>query len=111
MNVALAVLIGGAIVAAVAIFLWARSRRRPPAVDPISATTGMNRSLTGRHSATVGSELSMDEALRRLVAYALDDSPRESLSLPPNPEHAPVFQAVQGVLERIEARPEYIPRR
>ncbi len=55
--------------------------------------------------------LSWDEALRRFVAYALDDAPREALSRPPDPDHAPVFKAVQQILERIEARPEYIPRR
>ena len=113
MNVALAALIGSVIAAVVVVLLWLASRRRKPAeVDPISATTGSNRSLTGRHAPdAVVNALSMNEALRRLVAYALDDAPRESLSLPPNPEHAPVFQAVQQVLERIEARPEYIPRR
>ena len=58
-----------------------------------------------------GASLSWDEALRRFVAYALDDVPREALSQPPDPEHAPVFKAVQQILERIEARPEYIPRR
>ena len=55
--------------------------------------------------------LSWDEALRRFVAYALDDAPREALSRTPDPDHAPVFKAVQQILERIEARPEYIPRR
>jgi HD-like signal output (HDOD) protein len=49
--------------------------------------------------------------LRRFVAYALDDVPREALSKPPDPAHAPVFQAVQQILERIDGRPGYIPRR
>jgi HD-like signal output (HDOD) protein len=52
-----------------------------------------------------------DEALRRLVAFALDDAPRESLSRAPDPAHAPVFQAVQAILEHIDAQPRYIPRR
>jgi HD-like signal output (HDOD) protein len=55
--------------------------------------------------------MSYNEALRRFAAYALDDAPREALSREPGPDLAPVFQAVQQVLERIEARPEYIPRR
>jgi HD-like signal output (HDOD) protein len=119
MTVALAVLIGGAIAACVGIYLWrAAARRKTPAADPIEATTssartltGTNRSLTGPQESGSGPVMSYNEALRRLVAYALDDAPRESLSTPPNPEHAPVFQAVQKILEKIEARPEYIPRR
>jgi HD-like signal output (HDOD) protein len=119
MTVALAVLIGGAIAAFVGIYLWrAAARRQTPAADPIEATTsstrtltGTNRSLTGPQESGSGPVMSCNEALRRLVAYALDDAPRESLSTPPNPEHAPVFQAVQKILEKIEGRPEYIPRR
>ena len=80
-------------------------------MDPIASTTGSNRTLTG--TTTTGDRLAIhwDEALRRFVAYALDDAPRESLSQPPDPEHAPVFKAVAEILERIEAQPEYIPRR
>jgi HD-like signal output (HDOD) protein len=114
MTGSLVVLIGGCLVAILAIVIWLRaSKRKPPELDPISTTTGSNRTLTGtrRAAASAQTSLSMDEALRRLVAYALDDSPREALSLPPNPEHAPVFLSVQQILEKIEARPEYIPRR
>lgn len=112
MTAALAVLIGGVIAAVILIFALRRAPRpKAPAVDAISSTTGSNRTLTGTHSSNASNTMSWNDALRRLVAYALDDSPREALSQPPNPEHAPVFQAVQQILERIEARPEYIPRR
>lgn len=110
MNALLAFLVGGGLVALIAVILWLRSRDKPARVDPISSSTGSNRTLTARQSGPESS-MSYDEALRRFAAYALDDAPRDSLSLAPNPEHAPVFQAVQQVLERIEARPEYIPRR
>src|SRR5688572_19528109 len=109
MNALLAFLVGGAVVALIALVLWRRSRGKPAAVDPIISTTGSNRTLTARQSGPA-SAMSYNEALRRFAAFALDDAPRESLSLPPNPDHAPVFQSVQQVLERIEARPEYIPR-
>jgi HD-like signal output (HDOD) protein len=111
MNASIAFLIGGAVVALVAVIIWLRaSRQKPPPVDPITSTTGSNRTLTAR---PVGTEtaMSLNESLRRFAAYALDDAPREALSRPPNPDHAPVFQAVQQILEKIEARPEYIPRR
>lgn len=112
MNSVLAFLIGGAIVALVAVVLWLRASRQrpPPPVDPLASVTGSNRTLTGTPRGLDGS-MNFDEALRRFAAYALDDVPREALSRPLNPDHAPVFQAVQQVLERIEARPEYIPRR
>jgi hypothetical protein len=112
MDALLAFLVGGALVALIAVVLWLRSSRPKAAapMDPLASVTGSNRTLTAR-SAGPASSMSFDEALRRFAAYALDDAPRESLSLPPNPDHAPVFQAVQQVLERIEARPEYIPRR
>jgi HD-like signal output (HDOD) protein len=55
--------------------------------------------------------MSWNAASRRFVAYALDDATRESPSKPPDPQHAPVFTGVAAILERIEARPEYIPRR
>ncbi len=72
---------------------------------------GSNRTLTGTSATGDSIGIHWDEALRRFIAYALDDSPREALSRPQDPEHAPVFQAVAQILERIEARPEYIPRR
>jgi HD-like signal output (HDOD) protein len=112
MEVSLAILIGGVVVAGVAVAVWVRATKQKPApVDPLVATTGSNRSLTGFHPAGGIATLHWDEALRSFVAYALDDAPREALSRPPNPEHGPVFQGVAQVLERIEARPEYIPRR
>jgi len=108
----LAYLIGGGVVAVLGIVIWMRTPRRKPApVDPIATTTGSNRTLTGTQPAGSGGSVQWDEALRRFVAYALDDAPREALSQPPDPTHAPVFQAVQKTLERIEARPEYFPRR
>lgn len=112
MNGALIFLVGGILVAVVGIVVWLRATRQKPApVDPIDSTTGSNRALTGAQPRGAVAQLSWDEALRRLVAYALDDVPREALSKTPDPEHAPVFKAVQEILERIEARPEYIPRR
>jgi len=106
-----ALLIGGALaVAGVLVFTRAR-RPKATAVDPIASTTSSNRILTGTDATGDRAAFHWDEALRRFVAYALDDSPREALSLPPDPEHAPVFQSVATILERIEARPEYIPRR
>jgi HD-like signal output (HDOD) protein len=119
MTIALAVLIGGAIVASLGFYLWKSApRRKAPPIDPIESTTsstrtltGHNRTLTGAHESGTSPVMSYNEALRRLVAYALDDAPREALSTPPNPDHAPVFQAAQKILEKIEARPEYIPRR
>jgi HD-like signal output (HDOD) protein len=108
----LAILIGGGAVAVLGIVAWlSATRRKPVPVDPIASTTGSNRTLTGTQPAGSGGSLQWDEALRRFVAYALDDAPRESLSQAPDPAHAPVFKAVQQLLERIEARPEYFPRR
>src|SRR6187399_2989270 len=112
MEVSLAILIGGVVVAGVAVAIWIRANRQKGApVDPLAATTGTNRSLTGIRPSGTGASLNSGEALRRFVAYALDDSPREALSRPLEPDHAPVFSAVQQILEKIEARPEYIPRR
>ena len=112
MNPSIAILIGGVLVALIAVVLWIRAtRQKATPVDPISATTGSNRTLTGTRPAGVVASLSWDEALRRFVAYALDDVPREALSKTPDPAHAPVFKAVQQILERIEAQPKYIPRR
>src|SRR5690349_22644641 len=112
MTASLAVLIGGVIAAAGILIVWRRSSRpKAPAADPIASTTGSNRTLTGTHSSKASDTMSWNDALRQLVAHALDDAPREALSQAPNPEHAPVFQAVQQILEKIEARPEYIPRR
>jgi len=108
----LAILIGGGVVAVLGIVIWMFSTRSKPApVDPIATTTGSNRTLTGTQPAGAGGSLQWDEALRRFVAYALDDAPREALSQPPDPAHAPVFKSVQQILERISARPEYFPRR
>jgi HD-like signal output (HDOD) protein len=114
MDPSIAILIGGVVVALIGIAVWLRATRqksKPTPVDPIASTTGSNRTLTGTGPRGAISLLNWDEALRRFVAYALDDVPREALSRPPDPEHAPVFKAVQQILERIEARPEYIPRR
>src|SRR5690349_19358515 len=108
----IAILIGGGILAVLGIAMWVSAPRRKPApADPIAATTGSNRTLTGTQPSGSAGSLQWDEALRRFVAYALDDAPREDLSRPPDPAHAPVFKAVQQALERIEARPEYFPRR
>lgn len=105
-------LVGGVLVGVVVVVVWVRATRRPPSpVDPIAATTGSNRSLTGTRPAAAAAAVDWDEALRRLVAFALDDAPRESLSRAPEPEHAPVFKAVQQILEHIDAQPHYIPRR
>jgi HD-like signal output (HDOD) protein len=109
----LIVLLGGAVVAVIVVVLWVRATSRKPApVDPIASTTGSNRALTGGVRPSGGATtLTRNEALRRLVAYALDDAPREALSKPPDPAHAPVFKAVQQILEKIDAQPQYIPRR
>ena len=112
MEASLAILIGGVVVAGIAVAVWMRATKQKAApVDPLVTTTGTNRTLTGSHRTGAGSSLNTSEALRRFAAYALDDSPREALSRPVPPDHAPVFTAVQKILERIEARPEYIPRR
>ena len=112
MTIAIAILIGGGALALAGIVAWMRAaRRKPEPVDPITATTGANRALTGTRPTGGIATLDWNEALRRFVAYALDDSPPESLSKSPDPEHAPVFKSVAAILERIEARPEYIPRR
>jgi len=108
----IAIMIGGVVVALVGIILWLRAtRQKTKPADSIESTTGPNRTLTGTQAAGAVASLDWDEALRRFVAYALDDVPRAALSRPPDPDHAPVFKAVQQILERIEARPEYIPRR
>ena len=108
----IAFLIGGVLVGVVVVVMWFRAPRRPPPpVDPIAATTGSNRSLTGNRPAAAAAAVNWDEALRRLAAFALDDAPRESLSRAPDPGHAPVFRAVQQILEHIDAQPRYIPRR
>ena len=108
----LAIVIGGIVlvVAGVAVFRRPTRQKHVPA-DPIAATTGSTRTLTGPQPTGDRAAIHWDEALRRFIAYALDDAPREALSLTPDAEHAPVFQAVSQILERIEARPEYIPRR
>jgi len=112
MNLSLSILIIGGILAFVAVTFWVNAtRRKPVAVDPIASTTGSNRTLTGTRPAAAGGSMHWDEVLRRFVAYALNDTPREALSEPPDPAHAPVFQEVAQILERIEARPEYFPRR
>jgi HD-like signal output (HDOD) protein len=108
----LAILIGGLALVVVGIVVFLRAtRQKPTPADPIAGTTASNRTLTGTTATGDRTAIHWDEALRRFVAYALDDSPREALSLPPDPDHAPVFKAVAQILERIEARPEYIPRR
>jgi len=112
MSGMVAILIGGAAVAVAGLVLYMRATRQKRApVDPIASTTGANRTLTGTTSTNNRAVFQWDEALRRFVAYALDDAARESLSEPTDPEHAPVFKKVAEILERIEARPEYIPRR
>lgn len=121
MSEILAALIGGALVAVIVIVVLvrgAKSNKPQGESDPIAATTGSartltgaTRALTGEREADIGKRMSYNEALRLLVAYALDDAPREALSTPTNPDHAPVFQGVKQILEKIEARPEYIPRR
>jgi HD-like signal output (HDOD) protein len=108
----MAFLVGGVLIAVVVVVVWIRATRRPPTpVDAIAAATGSNRTLTGNRPSASVAAFDWDEALRRLVAYALDDAPREALSRVPDPAHAPVFQAVQQILERIDAQPKYIPRR
>ena len=112
MDPLLPILIGGAVVAVAGVIIFLRMTRQKPApVDPITATTGSNRTLTGTSPTGDAIAIHWDEALRRFIAYALDDAPREALSRPQDPDHAPVFQAVSDILERIEARPEFIPRR
>ncbi len=112
MEGSLSILLGGVVLVGAAVLVWARARRqKAPPTDPIASTTGSNRSLTGTRPSGADTSLDWNESLRRFAAYALDDVPREALSKPPGPEHAPVFTAVQKILERIEARPEYIPRR
>jgi HD-like signal output (HDOD) protein len=112
MSATLAILIGGVLLGIVGVVIWVRAtREKPVEPDPIATTTGSNRSLTGTLPTGGIAAVDWDEALRRFVAFALDDTPREALSKPPNPAHAPVFKAVQQILEKIEAKPEYIPRR
>src|ERR1043165_2753034 len=107
MVVLVAVLVIGAVLAVAGVVTWLRgSRQKPAPVDPIAATTGSNRTLTGTSTSGNRVAIHWDEALRRFVAYTLDDAPRESLSEPTDPAHAPVFKAVADVLEKIEARPE-----
>jgi HD-like signal output (HDOD) protein len=108
----IAILVGIGVVAVLCIVAWRSSgRRKAEPADPIASTTGSNRTLTGTQPSGSAGTVQWDEALRRFVAYTLDDAPREALSQPPDPANAPVFKAVQQVLERIEARPEYFPRR
>src|ERR1041384_2436358 len=112
MTATIAVLIGGVLLGIVGVVIWVRATREKPVVpDAIATTTGSNRGLAGAGPTGGVAALDWDETLRRFVAYALDDAPREALSRPPDPAHAPVFKAVQQILEKIEARPEYIPRR
>ena len=112
MTATIAVLVGGVLLAIAGVVIWVRATsRKPVEPDAIATTTGSNRTLTGVRPTGGIAALDWDEALRRFVAYALDDAPREALSRAPDPAHAPVFKAVQQVLEKIEARPEYIPRR
>jgi len=112
MSATIAVLIGGIVLGIAGIVVWVRAtRQKPVEPDPIATTTGANRTLTGTRPTGGIAALDWDEALRRFVAYALNDTPREALSRPPDPSHAPVFKAVQQILEKIEAKPEYIPRR
>jgi HD-like signal output (HDOD) protein len=114
MDGSIVFLIAGAVIAIVGVVIWIRvTREKPVPVDPIAASTGSSRALTGTTSTISGGPAGIhwDEALRRFVAYALNDVPREELSKPVDPAHAPVFTAVSKILERIEARPEYIPRR
>jgi HD-like signal output (HDOD) protein len=112
MTAATGILIGGIVLAIIGVVIWVRATKKKAApIDPIAATTGSNRTLTGTRPTGGVSAISWNEALRQFVAYALDDAPRESLSKPPDPQHAPVFTGVAAILERIEARPEYIPRR
>jgi HD-like signal output (HDOD) protein len=112
MSALVAALVGGAVVVVAGIAVYLRATRQKPApVDAIASTTGSNRTLTGTTATGDRLAIHWDEALRRFVAYALDDTPREALSLTPDPEHAPVFKAVAEILEKIEAKPEYIPRR
>ena len=104
----IAIVIGGVVVALVGVFIWLLATRQKKAkpVDTIESTTGSNRTLTGAQPAGAVASLDWDEALRKFVAYALDDVPREALSRPPDRDHTPVFKAVQQILERIEARPD-----
>ena len=100
MTATLAVLIGGVLLGIIGVVIWVRATREKPVVpDPIATTTGSNRTLTGVRPTGGIAALDWDEALRRFVAYALDDAPREALSRAPDPAHAPVFKAVQQILE------------
>jgi HD-like signal output (HDOD) protein len=111
MSVGLSVLIGGVLAGIAGVVFWMRATRQkaePP--DPITSTTGSNRTLTGGRPGDAAS-FNWSESLGRLVANSLEDVPRDAQSESPKPEHAPVFKAVADILEKIEARPEYIPRR
>src|SRR5215510_6335157 len=111
MSPLLGVVLGGIALAVVGVAIFMRATRQKPApVDPIASTTGSARTFTGTRATGESAGIHWDEALRRFIAYSLDDTPREALSRPPDPDHAPVFQGVAQILERIEARPEYIPR-
>ena len=58
MEASLAILIGGVIVAGVAVAIWVRATRQKAApVDPIASTTGSNRSLTGIQPPGTGASL------------------------------------------------------
>lgn len=112
MDAWVAILLGVAFLVIVGMVVSRRRvRARPRSESAPAASTGTNRTLTGVPRPAAIVELDWDEALRRFVAYALDDAPRAALSAPPNPAHAPVIATVSKLLEHIEARPEYIPRR
>jgi hypothetical protein len=71
----MAFLIGGVLVGVIVVVVWVRATRRPPTpVDPIVITTGSNRALTGNRPAAAVAHVAWHEALRRLLAYALDDA-------------------------------------
>jgi hypothetical protein len=104
MTAATGILIGGIVLAVIGVVIWVLATKKKPApLDPIAATTGSNRTLTGTRPTGGVAAISWNEALRRFVAYALDDAPRESLSKPPDPQHAPVFTSVAAILERRSA--------
>ena len=81
MGPMLAMVIGGVAVVIVAVVVFMRATRRSPAPppDPI-ASTDRARIDAHRHArhAVTATAIHWDEALRRFIAYALDDSPREA---------------------------------
>ena len=65
----LAVLLGGIVVAVVAIILFMRATRtKANSVDPIASTTGASRALTGTSASGDSASVHWDEALRRFSA-------------------------------------------